>query len=110
MQSTPSQSSSTDRALARDAPAEAPECGSKTGAHMLLRIVNQPNTGIITSLRPHHPMARRTARIGSLILAWIGLASILCPHHSVAGVVISEFVASNSTGLQDEDGDRPDWI
>lgn len=29
---------------------------------------------------------------------------------SGAGVVITEFVASNHTGLRDEDGDRPDWI
>ncbi len=32
------------------------------------------------------------------------------PRHLMAGLVINEFMAHNTTGLQDEDGDRADWI
>jgi hypothetical protein len=28
----------------------------------------------------------------------------------MAGLVINEFLANNTAGLQDEDGDRSDWI
>ena len=37
------------------------------------------------------------------------LVRLLCPG-AWADPVISEFSASNQSGLQDEDGDRPDWI
>lgn len=45
---------------------------------------------------PHHLLL--------LVAASLGLAV------ANAGPEISEFVASNQNGLQDEDGDRPDWI
>ncbi|WP_197531001.1 lamin tail domain-containing protein [Posidoniimonas corsicana] len=32
------------------------------------------------------------------------------PRLALAGLVISEFLAANTSGLQDEDGDRSDWI
>jgi hypothetical protein len=32
------------------------------------------------------------------------------PRLAMAGLVINEFMASNTAGLQDEDGDRTDWI
>jgi len=35
---------------------------------------------------------------------------ISCLAHASAGVVISEFLASNDTGIKDEDGDQKDWI
>lgn len=46
-----------------------------------------------------------------LALQWLGFAMFmaLMPTASAA-VSISEFVASNSTGLRDEDGDSSDWI
>jgi hypothetical protein len=40
-------------------------------------------------------------------LRWL-LLFLVIPIH--AEVVISEFVAENDSGLQDADGDRPDWI
>lgn len=68
----------------------------------------------------------RVRRIASLVLAVLLLlatgstqglgassddARLLRPAHRAAGsVVINEFVASNQSGLQDEDGDYSDWI
>jgi hypothetical protein len=49
--------------------------------------------------------ARRPAFAVLLALYFAVLAS-----PARAGVFISEFLASNATALQDEDGDRPDWI
>ena len=40
----------------------------------------------------------------------LSLLLSLLPFVSNAAPVISEFCASNQNGLQDEDGDRPDWV
>jgi hypothetical protein len=45
----------------------------------------------------------------SRFLLILCLARLLCPG-AWADPVITEFSASNQNGLQDEDGDRPDWI
>lgn len=43
------------------------------------------------------------------IVALLCLIRLLCPG-AAADPVITEFAASNQSGLQDEDGDRPDWV
>lgn len=53
----------------------------------------------------------RSTRCFSALLTF--LVSVLvssCVSTQAAAVIISEFVASNSTGLPDEDGDHSDWI
>ncbi len=47
------------------------------------------------------------ARVGRLLLLAFGLTATA---HAAAPVVISEFLASNPSGLTDEDGDASDWI
>ena len=46
--------------------------------------------------------------IAFLFSAW--LATTLCSELHSQGLVLSEYLAANSDGLKDEDGDRPDWI
>ena len=38
------------------------------------------------------------------------LASFAVPRAAFSQIMITEFVADNSGGLQDEDGDSPDWV
>lgn len=53
----------------------------------------------------------QAARIGQLLLLAPLLAGgILWPQSATAEIVISEFLAANNAGLQDEDGDTSDWI
>ncbi len=40
------------------------------------------------------------------IVLWLPCIGV----HANAAIIISEFMAENSNGLRDEDGDRPDWI
>lgn len=44
------------------------------------------------------------------LIALLGIACLLTPFDTRADIYISEFVASNATGLEDETGDHPDWI
>lgn len=52
----------------------------------------------------------RPMRLTMLRFLLFLLPILLSPGRVVADPVISEFSASNQNGLQDEDGDRPDWI
>ena len=56
-------------------------------------------------------VCRSTLRCGSPFL-WIALLAFVAPILSNAqnSVVISEFLAHNTTGLVDEDGATSDWI
>src|SRR6266446_5424640 len=55
------------------------------------------------------PAARGPARLIALVVAamWGWLAPVV---HGQEAVVISEFLAHNTSGLMDEDGDFSDWI
>src|SRR5437867_128429 len=44
------------------------------------------------------------------LLCWCALLSAGIAAPAADRVIISEFVASNSNGLRDEDGDYADWI
>src|SRR5690349_12411098 len=51
------------------------------------------------------------ARVIVTIWFYLTGAAALAPFsYAASPLVISEFLASNSTGLRDEDGDRSDWI
>jgi len=53
--------------------------------------------------------ARGALRRRAALWAGVCLAFCASPLHG-ADVTISEFLASNTHGLRDEDGDYPDWI
>ncbi len=93
---------------------------------------NAPGGKIRSVLRPAAEGLRRTAEIGPavapapgvyagakirwrflpslLLLAALPAFLILPADRSSAGVLITEFMASNHDSLVDEDGDYPDWI
>jgi hypothetical protein len=57
------------------------------------------------SLRQRRPFLRRSQTARRLCVE-----SLECRHLLAAGLVISEFLAANKSGLIDEDGDHSDWI
>ncbi len=48
--------------------------------------------------------------MGCLLALGMGQASTVCAQQSQSPLVITEFLASNNSGLQDENGDYSDWI
>jgi len=48
--------------------------------------------------------------VGGLCVAGMGVAGMGACNSSASPVVISEFVASNTSGLRDVDGETSDWI
>ena len=74
-----------------------------------------PDPGLTSRRLPDSPMpihsAKPARRSQTQMLPWLGLVVLmaLLPV-APAAVSISELVASNATGLRDEDGDTSDWI
>src|SRR3954465_2118002 len=66
-------------------------------ARLQFRIEKRPKSGQITSIK------LRLATILSLLIC-------ACTWNVRAGVLISEFMALNSGGLTDQDGESSDWI
>src|SRR6185436_12088813 len=55
-----------------------------------------------------HLRMRLTPWIALTLATWVGLYATVVS--SSGQVVINEFLAGNTSGLKDQDGDRPDWI
>ena len=56
-------------------------------------------------------MGRSRYRAGFAVLVWSAVSTLILHQHTVAAaLVISEFLASNKAGLQDEDGAFSDWL